>query len=134
MRRRLAVLALSVIALVSAAAPAAANDGTWYYKWSHDAIIVEFYRFGSMRVIWCAYQIAQRESGHLPWSDNGSHHGIFQLHDGFAGSIRLAAAQLRRAPNFHDPRQNARAAAWGFQSAGRSFKRHWRATVPAGCP
>lgn len=126
----------SVHAVVVAEVPerVATNDGAWFYKWSHDAIIVEFYRFGSLRVIWCAYQISQRESGHYPWSDNGSHHGIFQLHNGFWGSVTVAAAQLGRRPTWYDPRINARVATWAFERAGRTFHRHWSATVPGGCP
>ena len=52
-----------------------------------------FARFGP-RVVACAHGVANRESGHWPYSDNGTHHGTFQLGQGFWGSIVAAASTL----------------------------------------
>lgn len=125
------VLGLFVAACGPSAGPSSSN-GKWY-QWSYEAIHAEFGRFGS-HVEDCANRIVDRESGHWPFSDNGSHHGIFQLHDGFWGSIKAAASQLGRDPNWYDPRQNSRAAMWAFEAHGRSFRANWAGSVPRGCP
>lgn len=135
MRRRIAALAVVLAALGAACGPSAGpspSNGKWY-QWSRDAIDVEFARYGP-HVVDCAHRIADRESGHWPFSDNGDHHGIFQLHDGFWGSIKSAAAQLGRDPNWYDPRQNSRAAMWAFEAHGRSFRANWAGTTPSDCP
>ena len=109
-------------------------DGRWY-QWSRDAINVEFARFGP-RIVDCAHRIAAGESGHWPFSEEPApdpHHGLFQLHDGYWGSIKAVAARLGRTPNWHDPRQNAGAAAMGFDYYD-SFRVGWAATKPPDCP
>lgn len=66
----------------------------------------------------CAHRIAERESHHYPTSDNGNHHGIFQLMDGYWGSLWAAAYTLNEIPNWHSARQNALAARIIFNQSG----------------
>lgn len=113
--------------------PARANNGSGWYDWSHAAIHAEFDRFGG-RAVYCAMYIAQHESGHWPFSDNGSHHGIFQLSDSKWFAVQAAARELGRKPNWYDPRQNARVAMWLYEGSGRSFRQHWAGTTPWWCP
>lgn len=136
MPRPRSIVAAAIIAVASlgfSAIPAAANNGSGWYDWSHAAIHAEFGRFGGTAV-YCAMYIAQQESGHWPFADNGNHHGIFQLSDGKWQSVRVAAFQMGRRPNWYDPRQNARVAMWLYEGSGRSFQQHWAATAPWWCP
>lgn len=100
-----------------------------YYPDSKAAIEFAFSRFGP-NVVVCAKNYAARESGMWPDADNGTHHGMFQMHDGYWGSIVAAQQTLGHlAPSWYDPWQNALAASYGYQASG------WRAWVPrlAGC-
>ena len=115
-------------ALVATATPKTAFNQTDGYA----AVDQAFARFGP-RVVACAHGVASRESGHWPYSDNGSRHGLFQLHDGFGGSLRAAATTLHRGASWYDPYVNAWAASLGFGQSG-TFRRNWPATVPSGCP
>ena len=114
------------------ASQVAAGHGAFNQADGYAAVGQAFARFGP-RVVACAHGIASRESGHWPYSDNGSRHGLFQLHDGFWGSIRAAAATLHRGASWYDPYVNAWAASLGFGQSG-TFHRNWPATVPSGCP
>lgn len=109
--------------------------GVWWgygYNDSYQAISLYFGPYGA-NAVRCANGIVDRESGHWPYSDNGTHHGIFQLHQGFWGSIRAIAAARRETPDFHNPYQSAWAASQAF-AAHRSFRYNWPRTTPAGCP
>lgn len=121
---------ITLLLLTACASPASANEGAWYYQWTHDAVKAEFGRFGGTAV-YCAMVIAQREHGHL--IDNA-----FQLTPGKWPAIQAAARELGRKPSWNDPRQNARVAMWLFEAAkpgpGGSFRRDWPATAPGWCP
>lgn len=136
MRRRSVVVGIFLLLLLAGCVPRASGpdprDGRWY-QWSRDAVNAEFGRFGP-HVTGCAMRIATTESNLWPFADNGSHHGIFQLHDGFWGSIVATANRLGRQPNWYDPRQNAGAAAIGFANAGGTFRSNWPGTRPPDCP
>lgn len=102
------------------------------YSDSYAAIDWWFAPYGA-HVVSCAHRIAARESGHYPRSDNGTHHGIFQLHNGFWNSIVAAATGIGHRPNWYDPWQNAWAARAAYASRG-TFRVNWAQTVPPGCP
>ena len=137
--RRAYRLAGGLLVVLTACAPQ--PDGT-VKPYTHadgvTAVDQAFARFGPT-IVECAHGVATRESGHWPYAGlwprrNKTHHGIFQLHDGFYGSVQAAAANLGRPASFFDPYENALAAAAGFESAGGSFRSHWPSTTPGGCP
>ena len=124
----------TVLAFLQAyqAANAAGSPGVAFNQSDgYSAVDQAFARFGP-RVVACAHGVASRESGHWPYSDNGSRHGLFQLHNGFWGSILAAATTLQRDASWYDPYVNAWAASLAFGQAG-TFHRNWPATAPGGC-
>lgn len=65
-----------------------------------------------------AHCIANRESNEYPTSDNGTHHGLFQLADQFLGSLLSAAQTLRELPFWWSARENALAARIIYNQSG----------------
>lgn len=124
----LAFLRAYQAALAAASHPAPAFNQADGYR----AVDQAFARFGP-HVVACAHGVASRESGHWPYSDNGSRHGLYQLHSGFWGSILAAATTLHRGASWYDPYVNAWAASLAFGQSG-TFHRNWPGTVPGGCP
>lgn len=82
----------------------------------------------------CANGVLDHESGHYPYSINGTHRGAWQEHPGFAATIRMAAAERHEIPDFLNPWQATRAAQVAFDQAGHSFRRNWPGSTPRGCP
>jgi len=114
---------------VAATPPAGPVNGvSWSYQDTYDAINWYFGPYGQHAVD-CANLYDNRESGHWPYSDNGTHHGTFQLGQGFWGSIVAHAVALGRVPSWYDPWLNAAAAADAYGTSGWSA---WRPYI-SGC-
>lgn len=102
------------------------------------AAVDEAFSRSGPTVLACAIAIARNESGYWPYAGlwprvNKTHHGLFQLWDGFYGSIQAAAATRNEPASFFNPFQNALAAAAAYESRG-TFQVNWAATAPPGCP
>jgi hypothetical protein len=82
------------------------------------AAVDEFFANAGPFTLSTAHCIAERESHHIPTSDNGTHHGLFQLANQFIGSLNAAAQTLGQVPNWHSARQNALAARIIYNQSG----------------
>lgn len=140
MKKRLALLVLPIAILISACGPRViagppppAAPRPWTYSHTYDAVNIYFGQFGP-HIVDCANRILDRESNHWPYSDNGTHHGTWQLHNGFWNSIQGSAAARGEVPDWYNPYQNTNAAGIAFVTHGYSFRVNWRATVPRDCP
>lgn len=145
MKRALAVLCLTV-GLFSACGPtpAVAAPAPSFLAWLHHRDATAFTYTDSYRAIdqafsmwgphalWCAHTIASRESGHWWLSNRPGQHGMFQLSDGMAGSLRAAGITLHRIPDWFDPYVNAWTAMIVFHVNGNRFGSRW-VTSPPGC-
>lgn len=132
-RRVLAALAITLAGVTLAACGPPTEPG---FAFTHDdsyaAIQTAFGQYGP-GIVDCANRIADVESGHWPYSDNGSHHGLFQLHDGFWGSIVSAAESIGWPASWYNPYENALAASYAFAQHG-TFHDNWKGTAPGDCP
>jgi len=129
---RRALLGVLIAICLAGCVPVASAPPGFTNADGHAAVDQAFDRFGPV-VVACAHGVAHNESNEWPYSNNGTHFGMFQLHRGFQGSINAAAAALGREASFFDPYVNAWAASMAFEAHG-SFRYNWPQTTPAGCP
>lgn len=139
MRRHSILLAAAMILAACAPQP----DGTlrpFTHADGHAAVDRAFADLGPAALA-CAHGVAARESNHWPYAGWGrKYKGMFQMHDGFAGSYQAGAALLAQAgepghfASPHDPYVQALAARIAYDAAGGSWRANWPQTVPGGCP